>query len=395
MIALLLLMAAPVLAQPVTQPVNKLLYFDNGQKRFDGDYHLAFKQSKEAFGLQVDPLFTEGSNPPPREESYEYLSFTILFKGKFNFYYPDGSKRAEGNFDNGVRNGKFRLFYANGKPSSERNYDEGMPTGQWQYWYDDGKLKATIGYEKVTSAQRDSLYAALLFPVKETRGKELSDYQQFYGKTETQLEETEEGRSYNRKKITAEIMNKNYSFIRNYIVAYGRLDGAAVFYYPGGKKKAEVMYSHGNPAGTWTYYSENESERSLGFDKGQLATVDGAPVATYIADRERNRNAVMQEKVFTSVEQMPEYPGGTAAMQAFIQSNMQPLKDTASGKAMVRFVVAVDGKLTDIRIMRSVSKESDAEIVRVLQAMPPWKPGKQNGVAVKVNYTLPVTVNRK
>jgi antitoxin component YwqK of YwqJK toxin-antitoxin module len=394
-IVLLLLMAVPVLAQPVATSPNKLLYFDNGQKRFDGDYHFAFRQSKEALGLEMDPVFTEGNVQTPREEGYEYLSFAIIFKGKFNFYFPDGKKRAEGVFEDGVRNGKFRFFYPNGKPSSERYYDEGMPTGKWQYWYDDGTLKATVGYEKVTTAQRDSLFTALTFAANETRGQEIADYKGFYGKTEGQLEETEAGRNYNRKKIMGELMNSPFNFFRSYIISYAHPDGPAVFYYPNGKKKAEVMYSHGEPTGTWTYYAENETERSMRLEKGQVVAVDGAPVAEYIAERARNQNAAMQDKVFTSVEQMPEFPGGVQALREYINNNMKPLTDTASGKATVKFTVGLDGKLNDIKFMRSISKESDAEITRMLQAMPAWRPGKQNGVQVKVYYTLPVNVNRK
>ena len=61
------------------------------------------------------------------------------------------------------------------------------------------------------------------------------------------------------------------------------------------------------------------------------------------------------------------------------------------GRVILQFVITKEGKVADIKIMRSVSPEIDEEAVRVVKAMPTWTPGKQDGQAVNVRYTLPVT----
>jgi TonB family protein len=100
------------------------------------------------------------------------------------------------------------------------------------------------------------------------------------------------------------------------------------------------------------------------------------------------------EKPFISVEQMPQYPGGNAEMMKYLAKNLKyPEKarnDNVMGRVIVRFVVDKDGTIKDATIQRGLSPEMDAEALRVVNAMPKWTPGKQNGKAVPVYYTLPI-----
>ncbi|MCW3128124.1 MAG: Outer rane transport energization protein TonB [Bacteroidetes bacterium] len=102
-----------------------------------------------------------------------------------------------------------------------------------------------------------------------------------------------------------------------------------------------------------------------------------------------------EDKIFTAVEVMPQYPGGEEAMMRFIQTNiMYPnmeRENDIQGRVVVGFVVNEDGSLSDISIKKSVSKGLDAEALRVVRLMPNFKPGKQQGKAVKVTFMLPVT----
>ena len=61
------------------------------------------------------------------------------------------------------------------------------------------------------------------------------------------------------------------------------------------------------------------------------------------------------------------------------------------GRVIVQFVVEKDGSVTDVHVAKSVDPSLDKEASRVVKAMPKWIPGKQNGSAVRVKYTVPVT----
>ena len=100
------------------------------------------------------------------------------------------------------------------------------------------------------------------------------------------------------------------------------------------------------------------------------------------------------QKVFDTVEQMPEYPGGMQAMIAFLQTNMKYPEDAAKqkveGRVMVQFVVETDGSVSDVHVAKQVFPSLDAEAIRVVQAMPKWMPGKEKGKVVRVKYNLPI-----
>ena len=102
-----------------------------------------------------------------------------------------------------------------------------------------------------------------------------------------------------------------------------------------------------------------------------------------------------ENKVFDVVEQMPSFPGGMAALMAYLQKSIKypPVAEEngIQGRVVCTFVVERDGSVTDVRVAKSVDPSLDKEAVRVVSAMPKWIPGKQNGSAVRVKYTLPVT----
>ena len=103
---------------------------------------------------------------------------------------------------------------------------------------------------------------------------------------------------------------------------------------------------------------------------------------------------VEKEKVFYDVEQMPEYPGGVEALKTFVASNVQypeeAKKNGISGKVYISFVVDKSGKVTDVKVARSVESSLDREAIRVVEQMPAWKPGKKDGHVVNVGFTLPI-----
>ena len=102
-----------------------------------------------------------------------------------------------------------------------------------------------------------------------------------------------------------------------------------------------------------------------------------------------------ENKVFDVVEQMPSYPGGMGALMQYLSSNIKypaiAEENGIQGRVICTFVVERDGSITDVKIAKSVDPSLDKEAMRVVSKMPKWIPGKQNGSAVRVKYTLPVT----
>lgn len=100
------------------------------------------------------------------------------------------------------------------------------------------------------------------------------------------------------------------------------------------------------------------------------------------------------EKVFELVEHMPEFPGGNNELLKFLSSNINypdnAEKNKIEGRVIAQFVVGKDGNIKNAKIVRSVDQELDAEALRVINAMPKWKPAMHKGEVVNVKYTLPI-----
>jgi len=103
----------------------------------------------------------------------------------------------------------------------------------------------------------------------------------------------------------------------------------------------------------------------------------------------------VEEKVFDVVEQMPQFPGGDAALFEYLSTHIKyptiAEENGVQGRVIVTFVVERDGSITDVKVVKSVDPSLDKEASRVVAGMPKWIPGKQNGSAVRVMYTVPVT----
>ena len=101
--------------------------------------------------------------------------------------------------------------------------------------------------------------------------------------------------------------------------------------------------------------------------------------------------SAQEATVYRSVEQMPRFPGGEAALMKYIQSHLQyPEGADCEGAVVVQFVVKSDGSIGDVKVVRSLEESLDQEAVRIIKTLPKFIPGRQNGHAVSVWYTLPV-----
>jgi protein TonB len=114
-----------------------------------------------------------------------------------------------------------------------------------------------------------------------------------------------------------------------------------------------------------------------------------------IADLQEHKVVVQEEeKIWEHVEQKPSFPGGEKEMLKWLYDNIVypaiAQEQGIQGLVVVRFVVGKDGSITSAEIARSLDPSCDKEALRVVKKMPKWIPGKQNGTAVMVRYTLPV-----
>ncbi len=127
-------------------------------------------------------------------------------------------------------------------------------------------------------------------------------------------------------------------------------------------------------------------------------TIKGDPDAELTVEPVGNGPAEVVEedtKVYgtAGIEVIPEFPGGMEKFYGFVSRNYQaPEEEGLKGKVFVTFVVEKDGSLTDIKVIRDIGYGTGKEAIRVLNKCPKWNPGEQNGKKVRVQYSLPITI---
>ncbi len=143
--------------------------------------------------------------------------------------------------------------------------------------------------------------------------------------------------------------------------------------------------------------NDAESENELGIlDMGDDAN-KAAEAFTPVEIEEEQE--VVEEEIFVFVEEQPGFPGGDAELYKYLGENIK-YPDLArngkiEGEVFVRFVVEKDGSISNVRVMRDIGGGCGNEAVRVVKAMPKWKPGKQRGKAVRTEFNLPVRFTLK
>ncbi|WP_234736470.1 M56 family metallopeptidase [Tellurirhabdus bombi] len=109
---------------------------------------------------------------------------------------------------------------------------------------------------------------------------------------------------------------------------------------------------------------------------------------------EEKSTAEKSDKVFTVVEQKPEFPGGIEALQQYLARHIRysaaAARSNIQGTVFVDFIINQNGAVSDIKVQKGIGYGCDEEAVRVVSQMPNWTPGKQNGEPVSVKYTIPV-----
>ncbi len=165
-------------------------------------------------------------------------------------------------------------------------------------------------------------------------------------------------------------------------------------------------------ARTVTDYVYNEPQKQVPVKKGKkAATIKMGGQHVKVVEQPKVENTtkpvevIQAKEVFTPVEQMPEffdvveqmpeYPGGSMAMFEYLSKNIHYPKDAEEqqlqGRVIATFVVMKDGSISNAKVVKSVSPSLDEEALRCINGMPNWTPGRQNGKAVNVKYTIPIS----
>lgn len=153
-------------------------------------------------------------------------------------------------------------------------------------------------------------------------------------------------------------------------------------YYESGQLQSDIDYENGEFKKIVSYYKLGQIKRTDIFEKGKL--IDGKCF--------NSRGEIIAH---TDYEIMPEFPGGENGLMNYIMQNLkypkEALLQNTQGRVSVLFYINVSGEVQKARVKDSISKELDAEALRIITSMPKWKPGMQDGAPVGVSYLLPIT----
>ena len=132
--------------------------------------------------------------------------------------------------------------------------------------------------------------------------------------------------------------------------------------------------------------SSNTSDKASLPEQSASENETATPVAIEVPDT--------LGKTYDAVEVMPEFPGGTKALLSFIAENLKypqkAIDGQTEGRVIIRFVVNSNGEISDPTILKGINKNLDQAAIDVINKLPRWKPGQQDGQPVSVRFTLPI-----
>ena len=308
--------------------------------------------------------------------AYNELGLKI---GEFVLYYPNGQIQAQGNFKNNLRERTWKYFFWNGQlerevkfPVQERftplQYDfepisvydsTGMQlikngTGQWHYeyeWY--GIPDRYLVDGKFEKGEKEGLWSCAL-----SNGQLL--YREFYKNDRLKEGFITDGKA--QEMLTTPVENK-------FMLPY----------------KFEVtenfVYS------TETTLNDYPFLPLLLQINKKLAPIE--PKNAIVSDTVPNNG-----KVYFAVEQQAEFPDRMTGLMYFLKDNMQfppeARRKKIDGKVFVKFIVEIDGSISNIEVVKGLSQSLDQEAMRLVSIFPRWIPGKQNGKPVRSQFVLPI-----
>lgn len=386
-------------------------YYPDGKPSFKGNYTYIWSEAESYEYPQMEAERSAlWSNRFNELDQYANIIPRKQYDGKCTFYYINGQVYYTGTYKNGAKEGTFTFYHLNGKLAARRYYDRGMATGTWESWDEQGRMTTQFHYTpfspEVMREINNMIYAEA--SGSRTRGGKTYVDSIFSGIYE---------QSWRRKIDTRtgqedELVQTISKYAEKSLFKRSMKDGSFKIWKEG-KPYLEFYFKQNKPVGIWKMWEDDVLMAELNLDvprppkekrpepvirevrlgdpngSDDPMAIDPGIVAAPSAPEPEN-----EKKNFTFVEQMPEFPGGQAKMMEYLSKNIhypqEAIKNGVSGKVFVRFIVTEAGNIEDVEVVRRVNPLLDREAVRVVKSMPKWKPGKQNGKAVRVYYNLPV-----
>lgn len=320
----------------------------------------------------------------------------IWLDGSHTFYNKDGSISKTSIYRKDKMISQI-LFYPNGKKQSMIPGGEEL-NGEYQLWYPTGQISYSGIYKDNMKEGDFELFDESGAPIKK------GTYQQ--GKL-ISGEAVVPDIIYENPEVPASYAKGEEAF-NDYLTQKAEGLNDSIIVYTDKKFYLELIFDKTGKLNTinnntLTNHSEQQCIHSLFKDCPAFspAKMEGIPVQskqalTLLLHREGIK-LMVEEKIYTQVDEMPEFQGGPAALRSSLFTGIKyPERAVASkieGRVFVNFVVDKDGYITDARVVRGCHPLLDAEALRVVAMMPRWKAGLLKGKPVKVSYTLPINFN--
>ncbi len=321
----------------------------------------------------------------------------IVSDGTTTSYNEDGSIRQTLYF----QKGKLEMesyYYANGQKEIQIPGIEDNLNGEYKMWHQNGQLSFSGVYKNNLKEGTFTKYDEL--------GKELKkgDYQNGKLVSGEVVVQDFQNVVFNNPEVAAKYPMGEAAF-DEYLTQKAAKNGAPKVIY--GTKKISLdlqIDKTGKIVGQQNISASNPAEGEaikLLFADCPLfnpAMVETVPVQSLqrvtLTLSSNGIKMGQEEKIYTKVTEMPEFPGGPMALRSFISSNIRYPKVAAQsklqGKVFVSFIVNAEGKVTDAKIAKGIHPLLDSEAIRIVNSMPGWRPRKENGKAVNVSYTVPI-----
>jgi TonB family protein len=409
-------------------------YYENGKLKFEGKYVYTWKQDDFLDVLIQDGPANKYHFNKKRDlddiNMFRNIVPTKSYEGFCKFYHPGGQPFFEGSYTHGVPDGKFTYWWENGTKSSEVYFVNGMADGAWLVWESDGKLRSSFSYKAIPQDMLATIYHDFVFEKSDENDEEFASVFKFLNRKDLLDKSSGIFRSAysQRLRLFKECFAKD-------LFKTTLWDGKFLM-NKNGNPYLEFYFSDNVPSGTWKLWEEGKLAFECSFTNGKITAAkdyldpesnnryerilkqkdndslnfsalrynpsrakelnpeDIPPVAVERAEFPEEEKT--RQEIFTYVEQMPEFPGGSSGLKAYLDKNLvypkEALKNKIQGKAMVQIIVMEDGRIdtSKIKIQKSLGYGTDQEVIRLIKNMPVWRSGKQNGRAVQTLITIPV-----
>ncbi|HEX8528453.1 MAG TPA: TonB family protein [Cytophagales bacterium] len=251
-----------------------------------------------------------------------------------------GRKTMSGAYVDGNHEGMFEHYHPNGQLRSKVAYRADWLVGRFESWYGNGKPKEVGNFSADTTDRRRRWQW------------EVYRIESFWDSTGTQLVENGTGSYYD--------------------------------VHDNGKVAEKGAYRGGAREGEWLFYDKSGRQTNTEqYVKGRLAKglYQGPGGDQFTYDSE-------------TFEVIPEYPGGIRGLSKYLSKSItfpkEARRQRVNGTVFVGFIIQADGKVSDVHVLKGIHPACDAEAVRVVEIMPAWQAGRQQGRPVPVRYSLPI-----